>query len=215
MTRYRIEKDLLGEREVPADALYGVHTLRSVENFPLSRRAVNPALIHAYGAVKLACARTNHELGWWDDEKANAIEQACSEMMEGLLDVHIVTDALHPLDGMEVRQLQNAVEMACDAEPRAPFGTAVITFDDWKQLSADRLLVGEGTAAVDLSVAIASTSDSRRASRPCSTTSMRRAPASRAFSTSSFSTELGRSTTSPAAIWFATWSGSTRILAMA
>ncbi|HSA78921.1 MAG TPA: aspartate ammonia-lyase, partial [Nitrospirota bacterium] len=109
MTRYRIEKDLLGEREVPADALYGVHTLRSVENFPLSRRAVNPALIHAYGAVKLACARTNHELGWWDDEKANAIEQACSEMMEGLLDVHIVTDALQGGAGTSTNMNVNEV----------------------------------------------------------------------------------------------------------
>ena len=89
MTEYRIEKDLLGEREIPADVLYGVHTLRGIENFPLSRRPVNAALIHAFGAVKLACARTNHGLGWWDDAKADAIEQACSEMMAGKFDEHI------------------------------------------------------------------------------------------------------------------------------
>jgi len=64
MTNYRTEKDLLGEREVPADALYGIHTIRGIENFPISRRPVNSALIHAYGAVKLACANTNHGLGW-------------------------------------------------------------------------------------------------------------------------------------------------------
>ena len=51
------------ERDVPADALYGIHTLRALENFPLSGRPVHPRLIHAYGAVKLACGRTNHELG--------------------------------------------------------------------------------------------------------------------------------------------------------
>ncbi|HET6419235.1 MAG TPA: aspartate ammonia-lyase [Geobacteraceae bacterium] len=109
MTQFRIEKDLLGEREIPADVMYGVHTLRSVENFPLSRRPVNPALIHAFGAVKLACARTNHELGWWNDAKANAIEQACTEMMEGALDAHIVTDALQGGAGTSTNMNVNEV----------------------------------------------------------------------------------------------------------
>jgi aspartate ammonia-lyase len=109
MTQYRTEKDLLGEREVPADALYGVHTVRSIENFPLSRRPVNPALIHAFGAVKLACARTNHELGWWDDAKANSIEQACNEMMEGMLDGPIVVDALQGGAGTSTNMNVNEV----------------------------------------------------------------------------------------------------------
>ena len=109
MTQYRTEKDLLGEHEVPADALYGVHTVRSIENFPLSRRPVNPSLIHAFGAVKLACARTNHELGWWDDSKANAIEQACNEMMEGMLDGHILVDALQGGAGTSTNMNVNEV----------------------------------------------------------------------------------------------------------
>jgi aspartate ammonia-lyase len=66
MTAVRQESDLLGPRDVPAEALYGVHTVRAMENFPLSGRRVHPRLIHAYGMVKLACARTNHELGAWD-----------------------------------------------------------------------------------------------------------------------------------------------------
>jgi aspartate ammonia-lyase len=94
MKSYRIEHDLLGSRQVPADALHGIYTERALENFPLARRPVHPALIHAYGAVKLACARVNHELGSWEDSKAQAIETACREMMEGLLDAHIVVDAL-------------------------------------------------------------------------------------------------------------------------
>jgi aspartate ammonia-lyase len=109
MTNYRMEKDLLGNREVPADALYGVHTVRSLENFPLSLRPVNPALIHSFGAVKLACARTNHELGWWDEAKAKAIEQACGEMMEGTLDCHIVTDALQGGAGTSTNMNVNEV----------------------------------------------------------------------------------------------------------
>jgi aspartate ammonia-lyase len=109
MTNYRIEKDLLGERELPVDVLYGIHTLRGMENFPLSRRPVNAALIHAFGAVKLACARTNHVLGWWDDVKANAIEQACSEMMSGQLDRHILVDALQGGAGTSTNMNVNEV----------------------------------------------------------------------------------------------------------
>lgn len=109
MTDYRNEKDLLGDLRVPAEALYGIHTVRGIENFPLSLRPVNPSLIHAYGAVKLACARTNHELGWWDDAKAAAIEAACSEMMEGLLDGHIVVDALQGGAGTSTNMNVNEV----------------------------------------------------------------------------------------------------------
>ncbi|MBP1751997.1 MAG: fumarate lyase [Geobacteraceae bacterium] len=107
--KFRMEKDLLGERKVPLGALYGVHTVRSIENFPLSRRPVNPALIHAFGAVKLACARTNHELGWWDEPKAHAIEQACGEMMEGALDGHILVDALQGGAGTSTNMNVNEV----------------------------------------------------------------------------------------------------------
>jgi len=62
---YRKEHDSLGEKEVPAQALYGVHTARALENFPLAGRPVHPALVAAYGAVKLACALTNQSLGVW------------------------------------------------------------------------------------------------------------------------------------------------------
>ena len=109
MTDFRIEKDLLGERRLPAAALYGVHTDRALENFPLARRPVNPALIHAFGAVKLACARTNHELGCWPDDKARAIEAACQEMMAGLLDRHILVDALQGGAGTSTNMNVNEV----------------------------------------------------------------------------------------------------------
>ncbi len=105
----RLESDLLGSREVPADALWGVHTLRAVENFPISRRGVDPELIHAFGAVKLACARTNHELGRWDDRTAVAIEQACQEMISGELDAHILVDALQGGAGTSTNMNVNEV----------------------------------------------------------------------------------------------------------
>jgi aspartate ammonia-lyase len=80
-----------------------------MENFPLAGRPVNPALIHAYGAVKLACARTNHELGWWDADKAGAIEAACREMMTGHLDLHIRVDALQGGAGTSTNMNVNEV----------------------------------------------------------------------------------------------------------
>ena len=80
MNDFRIEHDLLGEREVPADALYGIYTLRATENFPLARRPVRPELIAAYGAVKLACCRTNAELGYLPAETARALAAACEEI---------------------------------------------------------------------------------------------------------------------------------------
>jgi aspartate ammonia-lyase len=109
MQPYRTEHDLLGMRELPADVLHGIHTARALENFPLTLRPVNPALIHAYGAVKLACARTNHELGWWDEAKARAIEAACVEMMEGRLDTHVVVDALQGGAGTSTNMNVNEV----------------------------------------------------------------------------------------------------------
>jgi aspartate ammonia-lyase len=94
---------------VPANALHGIYTERALQNFPLSQRPVHPALIHAYGAVKLACAQTNHELGWWDDVKFKAIEAACIEMMEGQLDAAILVDALQGGAGTSTNMNVNEV----------------------------------------------------------------------------------------------------------
>ncbi len=109
MNSHRIEHDLLGERQVPAHAMHGIYTERALENFHLARRPVNPALIHAYGDVKLACALTNHELGWWDEEKARAIETACQEMMDGRLDECILVDALQGGAGTSTNMNVNEV----------------------------------------------------------------------------------------------------------
>ena len=105
----RKERDLLGEREVPASALWGIHTLRAVENFPLSGRRVAPALIHAYGLVKQACARTNRELGSLPVREAEAIERAAAEMAEGKLDEHIPVDALQGGAGTSLNMNVNEV----------------------------------------------------------------------------------------------------------
>jgi aspartate ammonia-lyase len=105
----RIERDFLGERSIPAHALHGIHTLRAVDNFPLSLRRIHPQLIRSYGTVKLACARVNRGLGAWEDRKADAIERACLEMAEGLLDQHILVDALQGGAGTSTNMNVNEV----------------------------------------------------------------------------------------------------------
>ncbi|MFH0962807.1 MAG: aspartate ammonia-lyase [Planctomycetota bacterium] len=106
----RMEKDFLGERALPADALYGIHTMRALENFPLARRPVHPELVRAYGTVKLACARTNRALGSWDDPaKADAIEQACQELADGRLAPHVIVDALQGGAGTSTNMNVNEV----------------------------------------------------------------------------------------------------------
>ena len=81
----RTEHDLLGERRISGESLYGIHTMRALENFPLARRPVHPALVRAFGTVKRACATTNQALGAWKDdpEKAEAILRACREISQG------------------------------------------------------------------------------------------------------------------------------------
>lgn len=106
----RTEHDSLGDRQVPAEALYGIHTLRALENFPLSGRPVHPALAAAYGAVKLACIRTNRRLGMWKDPaRVEAMETACRELMEGRLVRHILVDALQGGAGTSTNMNVNEV----------------------------------------------------------------------------------------------------------
>lgn len=109
VSNFRIEHDLLGERQVPSGVLWGIHTLRSVENFPLAGRPVNRSLVHAYGAVKLAAARTNRELGALSEEAAASIEAACLEMMSGGLDEHVIADALQGGAGTSTNMNVNEV----------------------------------------------------------------------------------------------------------
>ena len=107
---YREEHDLLGSLPVPAAALWGIHTARAVENFPLAGQPVHSALVEAYGWVKLACALTNRELGAWPDAgQAEAIERACRELAEGRLTEHILADRLQGGAGTSTNMNVNEV----------------------------------------------------------------------------------------------------------
>ena len=83
--KYRIEHDLLGNRQVPADAYYGVHTLRAVENFPITGTTISiyPDLIRALACIKQAAALANQELGLLDKAKTDVIVEACEELRAG------------------------------------------------------------------------------------------------------------------------------------
>jgi aspartate ammonia-lyase len=109
MTTTRCETDLLGERDVPSEALWGIHTLRATESFPLAGHPVHRELIHAFGAVKLACVRANHELGRWDEGTTETISAACEEMIRGELDRHVVVDALQGGAGTSTNMCVNEV----------------------------------------------------------------------------------------------------------
>ena len=89
---FRIEKDSLGEVEVPADALYGAQTARAVLNFPVSGLRPWPAFIRSMAAIKGAAAEVNRDLGLLDEETAEAILHAAREVMEGHWDDHFVVD---------------------------------------------------------------------------------------------------------------------------
>ena len=83
----RTEKDSLGALDVPADAYWGVHTARAIENFPIAKRPISvyPDFIRAFACVKQAAARANLEIGVLDAERAKFIDDACEDIKNGML----------------------------------------------------------------------------------------------------------------------------------
>jgi len=107
----RPERDLLGEREVPASAYYGVHTLRAVENFNISGVPISsyPDLVNALACVKKAAALANKDLGLLDKERAHAISAACDEIRGGSLHDQFVVDVIQGGAGTSTNMNANEV----------------------------------------------------------------------------------------------------------
>jgi len=107
----RSEHDLLGDRAVPATAYYGVHTLRAVENFPITGTpiAIYPDLIRSLACIKQAAALANHELGLLDREKTDAIVKACGEIRAGKLHAEFVVDVIQGGAGTSTNMNANEV----------------------------------------------------------------------------------------------------------
>jgi aspartate ammonia-lyase len=109
--RVRVEHDLLGDREIPDDALYGVQTLRALENFPITGVALRefPSLIEALAAVKEAAALANAELGLLTPEIADAIIRASREIREGRHHEHFLVDMIQGGAGTSTNMNGNEV----------------------------------------------------------------------------------------------------------
>ncbi len=85
MGAYRIEKDSMGELQVPRAALYGAQTQRAIDNFPVSGITMPPRFIQALALVKQACANVNGDLGTLDENRRRAISSVCDEIINGKL----------------------------------------------------------------------------------------------------------------------------------
>jgi len=84
----RIERDSIGELEVPSDKYYGAQTQRSLENFKIGGEVFQREFIRAYGLIKRAAASVNHRFGNINDKILNAIHKASDEVISGTLDEH-------------------------------------------------------------------------------------------------------------------------------
>jgi aspartate ammonia-lyase len=107
----RREKDLLGSRDVPAAAYWGINTLRAIENFPITGRTIadDRHFVASLAAVKLAACRANRDLGLLDGLRSAAIEQACLEVMQGDLDGEFVVDVIQGGAGTSTNMNTNEV----------------------------------------------------------------------------------------------------------
>ena len=106
---YRIEKDSLGEMQVPEEALYGAQTQRAVENFPISGQRFGRRFIEALGLIKKSAAQTNLELGNLDADIAEAIAQAAGEVADGKWDDEFVLDIYQTGSGTSTNMNVNEV----------------------------------------------------------------------------------------------------------
>ena len=109
--RYRTETDSLGEVQIPAEAYWGVNTARAVVNFPISRRQISvyPDLVVAYAQVKQAAARANRDIGVLEPEKAELIDRACQDIIDGQLHEQFVVGVIQGGAGTSTNMNVNEV----------------------------------------------------------------------------------------------------------
>lgn len=108
-TGFRIEKDSMGEMQVPAAAYYGAQTARAVENFPISNLRFSRKFVRALGLIKKHAAITNTSLGLLPTKVSKAIQRAAQEVMEGKLDNEFVVDIFQTGSGTSTNMNANEV----------------------------------------------------------------------------------------------------------
>ncbi|NKB24543.1 MAG: aspartate ammonia-lyase [Kiritimatiellae bacterium] len=112
----RIEKDSLGEKEVPEEVYYGIHTLRSMDNFGAAGDRLPLDIIYAMAQLKWACAQANKEIGLLDTQKCDAISAACLRVIRGEVEDQFPLDAFQAGSGTSSNMNVNEVisNLACE-----------------------------------------------------------------------------------------------------
>jgi aspartate ammonia-lyase len=105
----RTERDLLGEKQVPADAYYGIQTARALENFRITGQRIHPGIVKGLAQVKKAAALANQQLGYLSDEVAGAIVAAADEIIAGKLRDQFVVDPIQGGAGTSANMNANEV----------------------------------------------------------------------------------------------------------
>jgi aspartate ammonia-lyase len=108
---FRLESDFLGQKQIPLQAYWGVHTARALENFPISGTPISamPELIRGFGFVKKAAARANRELGALDADRSAAIQAACDLLIAGRYHDQFVVDVIQGGAGTSTNMNVNEV----------------------------------------------------------------------------------------------------------
>ncbi|MBR3366433.1 MAG: aspartate ammonia-lyase [Lachnospiraceae bacterium] len=107
--RFRIEHDSIGDKKVPADAYYGVQTLRAAENFRITGLNMHPEMINSLVQIKKAAAITNARTGTLDPKRCEAIVKACDEILAGSFRMHFVVDPIQGGAGTSLNMNANEV----------------------------------------------------------------------------------------------------------
>ena len=107
--KYRIEKDSLGELQIPQEAYYGIHSLRSHNNFDITKRGLSRQMIKALAIVKKAAAKANSDADNLDLKIAKAIMTACDEILNGKLHGQFITDLIQGGAGTSINMNANEV----------------------------------------------------------------------------------------------------------
>ena len=107
--RYRIEKDLLGEKQISAESYYGIHTLRGKENLEILKRGINRQMIKGLAIIKKAAAKSNQDSTFLAPDKAKVIMLSCDEILNGRLHGQFITDLVQGGSGAGMNMNANEV----------------------------------------------------------------------------------------------------------
>ena len=108
-TDYRVERDSIGVKDIPEDVYYGVQSLRAAENFHITGLNMHPEIINSLAYIKKAAAITNCEVGLLEKKKAQAIVQACDEIVSGKFHNEFIVDPVQGGAGTSLNMNANEV----------------------------------------------------------------------------------------------------------